>query len=171
MYFLRCLSKWREFHVFFYSSIYGFLSFEQIDRFTIQSTFVSGKSHRSRIYDTRNRFSVSDLLFLAHLCVCIMHNGAHHRISISSLCTRRRRAFVSSRRERPYFFPFAKPQRFSLAPNRHRHRQRLQEGDEGDDTCAKVKMYGSASTWVDSPTCNILVKEILITRYVIGGRT
>lgn len=119
---------------------------EQIDYFTIQSISVSGKSHHSRIYDTRNRFSVSDLPFLARLCVCIMHNGAHHRISISSLCTRRRKAFVSSRQERPYFFPFAKPRRLSLASNRHRHRQLLQEGDEGDDTCAKVKMYGSAST-------------------------
>lgn len=77
---------------------------EQIDHFTIRSISVSGKSHHSRIYDTRNRFSVSDLPFLARLCVCIMHNGAHHRISISSLYTRRRRAFVSSRRERPYFF-------------------------------------------------------------------
>jgi len=119
----------------------------------------------SRIHGSGNRFSVSDLLSLV-FCVCIMHNGAHHRISISSFCTHAEKSFCIEQMGEALFFSLRRGQGFylSLTPNRHRHRQRLQEGDEGDDTCAKVKMYGPR-TRESTPPRVTLVKEILITRY------
>lgn len=123
-----------------------------------------------RIHDSRNRFSVSDLLSQLLFCVCIMHNGAHHRISISSFCTHAEKSFCIEQAREALFFSLRRGRgpHLSLTSNRRRHRQRLQEGDEGDDTCAKVKMYGPRAREPISPRAT-LVKEILITRYVTRG--
>lgn len=106
------------------------------------------------------------------LRVCIMHNVAHHRISISSLCTRREKSFcIEKRRERALLLSLQPRLRLCLSLASNRHRQRLQEGDESDDTCAKVKMYGPRAREPTTPPRATLVKEILIIRYAIEGGT
>lgn len=65
--------------------------------------------------------------------IYIMHSRAHHRISISPLCRERSGRCIEKMGERPIFpsdVPFADIGDGCCG------------GDEGDDTCAEVKMYG-----------------------------
>lgn len=116
-------------------------------QFCKRGTFVLSRIHG------RNRFSVSDLLSRLFFCVCIMHNGAHHRISISSFCTHAKKSFcIEQAREALFFFPsprlkfpplpyFESTSTSTTAARRWRHVRQSEN-------------VWPANTWADSPTCN-----------------
>lgn len=139
----------------------------KIHRFTVASTKLNHskymqqtctcpqkKKRGKKWNDLCNEFTRLEIGFqlagLASSAIYIMHNRAHHRISISSSSLE--------------------------AGNRHRCIEKNARGlvfspgvplivlgdgcsTKGDDTCAKVKMYGLASAWADSPERDIAKKR------------
>lgn len=89
-------------------------------------------------------------------CVCIMHNGAHHRISISSFCTHAEESFCIEQAREALFFPFAEAEASAPLPyfestststTAARRRRRWRHVRQSENVWP-------ANTWADSPTRN-----------------
>lgn len=157
IFFYHCLPyRWKEFHVFLLHTSSIYFLFYVWTNWSLHNSLHLYKRARDlhfRIRDSRNRFSVSNLLARLLSCVCIMHNGAHHRISISSFCTHAEKSFcIEQAREALFFFPsprlrspplpyFESTSTSTTAARRWRHVRQSEN-------------VWPANTWVDSPTCN-----------------